>query len=206
MWFGAVLGILAFAGEWTVVAFGATYGLVFGGFAYKYRNKVRPFFRQMGLDNYAGFLVLSVFITVTEETYCYLLGCQTAHPALMIDLALVTAMWSAWFGTWYFYLSKKYAYSEKEALMTAGFVGVFYEYIGKGEIFTNPLGLLMAIPMAVVVYAAIFVLPMQLIDFTGRDESKWKYPVSVILPYILTIPVAVALFVIFSILGIPLSA
>jgi len=205
MWYWAVLALLALAREWPVVVFGLTYGAVYGGIAYRYRTGVRPLFQKMGLDNYAGFVLLCVLVTVTEETYCYALGCETAHPVLWIDLVLVTVMWSAWFGTWYFYLSKKYAFTEGEALMTAGFTGVLYESMGKGEILANPLGLLIAIPLAVVVYAAVFVLPMQLVDFTGRQESRWKYPVSILLPYILTIPVAVALFVIFSILGIPLS-
>jgi hypothetical protein len=205
LWYGAVLTILSIAREWSVVAFGFTYGLIFGGFEYRYRHKVLPFFQKIGLDNYLGFLLLASIVTVTEETYCNLLGCQIAHPVLWIDLALVVVMWTVWFGTWYFYLSKKYAFSEKEALMTASFTGIFYEFMGKGELLANPLGLLIATPLVVVVYAAIFILPMQLIEFAGKDESKWKYPICITVPYILTIPVAVALFVVFSLLGTPLT-
>lgn len=204
-WFIAVIAILSIAGAWPVAVFGATYGLLFGGFAYRHRKRVRPFFQRIGLDSYPGFLLLSIVITVTEETYCFVLGNETAHPVLWIDLVLVTGMWTAWFGTWYFYLSRKYAYTEKEALMTAAFTGLLYEFVGTGEILANPLGIFIAAPLAVIVYAAIFVLPMQLIDFTGKNESRLKYPVGVILPFILTVPVAIALYIIFSIFQIPLE-
>lgn len=73
LWFGIVVAIFCIAGEWSVVYFGVTYGLGFGGIAYKLRKKVRPFFQRMGLDNYGGFLLLTMGITITEETYCYLL-------------------------------------------------------------------------------------------------------------------------------------
>jgi hypothetical protein len=204
-WFIAIMIIFVIAREWVVFTFGTTYGLIFGGLAYRYRSKVRPFFKRIGLDNYRGFLILAIIVSVTEETYVYILGGDIAHPVLWIDLVLVTGMWTVWFGTWYFYLSKKYAFSEKEALMTAGFIGVFYEYIGTGKIIENPLLIISFTPLAVIIYAAIFMLPMQLINFTGENESKMKYPVSVILPFILTIPVAIALYIIFSIFQIPLD-
>ena len=205
LWFTLVMIILSIAGEWGVVAFGLTYGIIFGGFAYRYRRKVMPFFQKIKLDNYLGFLLLAVVITITEEIYCYALGNRIAHPVLWIDLILVTVMWTVWFGTWYFFLSKKYMFTEKEALMVAGFTGIFYEFIGTGAILTNPFGFLIATPLAVVIYAAIFVLPMQLITFNGKNNSKTKYLVGSILPFILTIPVAIALYLIFSIFNVAMS-
>ncbi|MCL7416109.1 MAG: hypothetical protein M8349_08660, partial [ANME-2 cluster archaeon] len=59
--------------------------------------------------------------------------------------------------------------------------------------------------LGVVVYAAIFVLPMQLIEFNGTNNSKTKYPVGIVLPFILTIPAAVIIFVLFLIAGYPLE-
>ena len=156
------------------MAFGVTYGLVFSGLTYRFRRLVVPFFKRMGLYNYKGFLLLSVIVSLTEETYCYLLGNRIAQPVLWIDLVVVTGLWTVWFGTWYFYLSKKYAFPEKEALMTSAFIGVLYEYTGTGYFLQNPLGVVLAFPLAVVVYAAIFVLPMQLIEFTGTNDSKMK--------------------------------
>ncbi|MBW6518488.1 MAG: hypothetical protein K0A89_08315 [ANME-2 cluster archaeon] len=99
-------------------------GLIFGGLAYRFRHLVVPYFERIGLYNYKGFLLLSIIVTVTEETYCYLLGNKIAYPVLWIDLVLVTGLWTVWFGTWYLYLSKKYASTEKEALMTAASTGV----------------------------------------------------------------------------------
>ena len=205
IWFIVVILALAAAREWGVVVFGLTYGILFGGIAYHFRHRARHFLRRMGFYDYRGFLFLSVIVTVTEETYCYLLGNRIANPVLWIDLVLVTTMWTVWFGTWYFYLSKKYIFSEKEALMTAAATGIFYEYIGTGYIFQNPAGIVLSVPLAMVIYAAIFILPMQLIEFRGTENSILKYPVGVVLPFILTIPVAFTLWVLFSLAGHPLE-
>jgi hypothetical protein len=132
IWFGLVILLLSIAREWRVVSFGVTYGLVFGGLAYHFRHLVVPFFERMGLYHYKGFLLLSVIVSVTEEIYCYVPGNTIAYPVLWVDLVLVTGLWTVWFWTWYFYLSKKYAFTEKEALMTSASTGVLYEYIGTG--------------------------------------------------------------------------
>ena len=202
VWFLLVMVILCIAGEWSVVGFGVTYGLGLGGIAYKYRRKVRPFFERVRLNNYRGFLLLTVGITITEEVYCWALGNQIAHPVLWVDLILVTVMWSVWFSTWYFFLSKRYYFEEKEALMVAAFSGVFYEYLGTGEVLRNPFGVILAVPLAVVVYAALFVLPMQLIQFTGEYTGRTKYVVGVVLPFLLTLPVALILYIVLSVVGV----
>ncbi|MDF1558137.1 MAG: hypothetical protein P1P80_08165 [ANME-2 cluster archaeon] len=94
IWFCLVIVVLSIAREWGVVAFGVTYGLVFGGLAYRFRDKVGPVFKRLGLYNYKGFLLLCVIVTVTEETYCYILGNRIANPVLWIDLVLVTGLWT----------------------------------------------------------------------------------------------------------------
>jgi hypothetical protein len=199
IWFILVMAILSIAREWSVVIFGMTYGLGFGGIAYRYRKSVKKIF-DMHANNYLGFLLLCIVITVSEEVYCYLLGNQIAHPVLAVDLFLVCTMWTVWFGTWYFYISRRYIFEEKEALLTAGVTGVFYEYVGTGTILENPVGIILAIPLAVVVYAAIFVLPLQLITFTGKKTGKTKYIVGSVLPFVLTIPVAVLIYVVLTLI------
>jgi hypothetical protein len=201
-WFAVVMVIFCLAGEWSVVVFGVTYGLGFGAIAFKYRKKVRPFFQKVRLNTYVGFLLLTGVITVTEEVYCYLLGNEIAHPVLWVDLILVTVMWWVWFSTWYFFLSKRYYFEEKEALLVAGSTGVFYEFVGTGAVLENPFGIALAVPLAVVIYAALFVLPMQLISFTGTRTGKTKYIVGAILPFFLTIPVALIMYIILSVLGV----
>lgn len=201
-WFIMVMAILGVAGEWSVVTFGVTFGLIYGGVAYRYRKMVKPFCEKINLGNYAGFLLLAVIVTISEEVYCYILGNQIAHPVLWVDLVLVTVMWWVWFSTWYFFLSRRYYFEEKEALMTAGFTGVLYEFVGTGEVLKNPLGIVIAVPLAVVVYAAIIVLPLQLITFTGDITSRQKYVVGSVLPFLLTIPVALGLYLVLIGFGI----
>ena len=201
-WFIIVMVIFALAKEWSVVAFGMTYGLGFGGIAYSLRGKVGRFFAKRGLRTYYGFLLLAVSITVSEEVYCYALGNQVAHPVLWIDLIMVTVMWSVWFSTWYFFLSRRYFFEENEALLVGGFTGVFYEFVGTGALLENPFGIVLAVPLAVVVYAAIFVWPLQLLTFTGKQTGRMKYIVGSVFPFLLTIPVAVALYFVFAICGI----
>lgn len=201
-WFAVVVLLFAVLGDWSLVIFAAGFGAVIGGLEYRYRRSIRPLAARLGLNNYAGFLVLSIAISTFEETFCYLTGNHIAYPVLWIDLILVSVMWTVWFGTWYFYLSKRYAFSEKEALLLAGSVGIFYEFVGTGAFLSNPIGIMMITPLAIVIYAAIFVWPMQLIDFSGKNNSWIKYPVSILLPFILTFPVAIVLYVIFSLLHV----
>jgi hypothetical protein len=146
-------------------------------------------------------MLLSIAVTIAEEVFCYVTGNRIANPVLGIDLIIVSVLWSVWFGTWYFYLSKKYIYKENEALLLAGMSGVIYELIGTGVFLRRPIVLAVLTPMAIGVYAAVFIWPMQLIDFTGKKNSLWKYPVSIILPVILTIPVTMALFLVMSTFG-----
>ena len=86
--------------------------------------------------------------------------------------------------------------------MVAAFAGVFYEFLGTGEVLRNPFGVILAVPLAVVIYAALFVLPMQLIQFTGECTSKMKYVVGVSLPFLLTLPVALILYILLSVVGV----
>ncbi|MBU7018929.1 MAG: hypothetical protein HXS44_15580 [Theionarchaea archaeon] len=202
LWFAVVVVLLCIAGEWSVVAFGITYGLGFGGVSYNYRKEVKSFFEKVHLNNFKGFLLTAVAVTITEEVYCYALGNQIANPVLWVDLILVTVMWLVWFSTWYFFLSRKYTFEEKEALLVAGSTGILYEFVGTGEILRNPFGIFLGVPLAVVIYAAIFVLPMQMIPFTGENTGKMKWAAGVLLPFMLTIPVALVLYLVLSLCGI----
>ena len=200
-WASLIIICLLLVQEWSVVVFVATYGFIFGGIAFRFRSKIRPLFQAIRLHNYWGFLLLAVAVSVTEEIYCWVLGNNMAHEILWVDLVMVTAIWSVWFSTWYFFLSKRFLFTEKEALMVAGAIGILYEYVGTGDVFGNPL-LILASPLAIVIYATIFVLPMQLITFTGTDDRNRKYPIGIVLPFVLSLPVLLILFVVFSIAGI----
>ena len=197
-WFSAVMAIFAIAREWGIIEFGVGFGLVFGSVAWWLRKRVRPAMRKARLDNIYGFALLAVTISSAEEIFCWALGNDIANPVIWKDLVIVNGVWLAWFATWYFLLSKKYHFIEKEALMLGASVGVLYEYISSGAFISNPAGLVLAVPLAVVVYSAIFVLPMQLIDFSGTGKSGIKYIAAPLLPYVLSFSVAIPLVLVLS--------
>ena len=99
-----------------------------------------------------------------------------------------------WFATWYLFVSRRYRFTTGEALLAAGMEGLMYEYIGNGLVLSNPIGFLVSVPLTVVVYAAIFILPMQFIKFSGQKKGVTRYPIAVLLPYLLSIPAALVLY------------
>lgn len=143
------------------------------------------------------FLLVSIIVSVVEELYVYSLGNQVAVPNIWRDIIIVPGEWTIWFSVWYLYTARKYSFTDGEALFSAGLIGLLYEYIGKGIPLSNPVGFILAIPGTVVIYAAIFILPMQLVNFQGENNNFMKYPVSILLPYILTIPAALLLYALF---------
>jgi hypothetical protein len=192
VWFLSVIAIFLLSGGWSVPAFGLSFGLLFGGVAWRYRGRVRPFMARLHLDNFAGFVMLAVSVSAVEETWCWALGNRIAMPVLWKDIAFCSLVWLPWFAAWYFFLSKRFAFREKEALLLAASAGILYELVGSGVIL-SPAGLLLAVPLDIVVYAAIFIVPMQLIDFSGTRTGPAKYIVAPVLPYLLSLPVAVLL-------------
>ena len=197
-WFAIAMAVFSIAREWSIVEFGVGFGLLFGSIAWAIRKSVRPAFKKLHLDNLAGFSLLAVLVSSGEEIFCWALGNRKANPVIWKDLVLVNGIWLVWFATWYFRLSKRYLFKEKEALMLGAMIGVIYEYISSGAFLVNPAGILLGLPLAVVVYAAIFMLPMQLLDFTGKSDSRLKYVEAPILPYILSFAAAIPLIIILS--------
>jgi hypothetical protein len=195
-WFLAAVAIFLLIGAWSVGAHALSFGMLFGGLGWKYRRYVRPAMARLRLDNLAGFVILALGISALEEVWCFALGNKVALPVLWMDVAFCAAVWLPWFLAWRLFLSKRYRFSGKEALLLAASTGLLYELVGSGAIFANPAGLLVMVPLDIVVYAAIFVLPMQLIDFSGERAGPAKYLGAPILPYLLSWPVA-ALFLLF---------
>jgi hypothetical protein len=195
-WFFASLAVFMLIGAWSVATFALTFGLLFGALGWKCRRLVRPAMARLRLDNLAGFILLALGISALEEVWCFSFGNKVALPVLWMDVAFCAAVWLPWFLAWRLFLSKRYHFGEKEALLLAASTGLLYELVGSGAIFRYPAGLLLMAPLDIVVYAAIFVLPMQLIDFTGTRTGPGKYLVAPILPYLLAWPVA-ALFLLF---------
>jgi len=196
VWFLVVLALFLLSASWSLASFAISFGAIFGGLAWKYRRSVRPIMARLRLDNLLGFALLALGISALEEAWCWALGNRVAMPVLWKDVVFCSLVWLPWFAVWYLFLSKRYHFGEKEALLLAASTGLIYELAGSGAIFSNPAGLLIAVPPILVVYAAIFVVPMQLIEFNGTSRTDWKFAAAPVLPYLLSWPFA-ALFLLF---------
>jgi len=195
-WFGAVIAIFAIVQNWSMVSFALLFGIGFGALCWVIRSRIRPAFERLGLANFGGFAILAIAISSGEEVLCWALGNRIANPVLWKDLVIVNGSWIVWYATWYFILAKRYAYKEKEALFLAASTGILYEYVSSGTFLTNPAGILLGAPLAIVVYAALFIIPMQLVDFWGKDEAAIKYVASPFLPYMLSFAVALPIAIV----------
>ncbi|VVB79089.1 Uncharacterised protein [uncultured archaeon] len=191
-WFLIVCLIFLIAKNYSVFVFGITAPLILGLLPYFYRNNIKNFFKRVGLHNVWGFFLVAFIITVLEESYCYILGNEVAYPVLSVDVFLVFIIWLGWFGTWYFWISKKYSFTSAEAILAAGLPGVLYEYVSKPEFLANPLGVLIAFPLSAVIYSAIFVIPMQTLDIRGKKTGWRKYFDSLVIPFLISLPLAIA--------------
>lgn len=194
IWFSVSIIVFSLEKMWSIVLYAISFGVVYGGFVYKIRNRIKKGIESSRFNNFFGFIIVAVLVSIAEEVYVYALGNQIAIPNILLDIIVVPTEWAVWFAFWYLLLSQKYKFTESEALLTAGLTGILYEYVGTGFFMSNPIGFFLSIPLAVVVYSAIFVLPMQFIDFSGKKDGISKYVVSVGLPYLFTIPIALIIY------------
>jgi hypothetical protein len=206
LWFMALVVVFFVAGNRSAAVFAFLYAIVYGGLCYRFRDNIREFLGRLPVNTTMKFFTVAFLVAAAEEAFCFLTGNHIALPVLWADVLFCGLVWFGWFGTWYFFLSKKYYYREKEALLVAGMSGLLYE--GSGSVLASPpalLPLILIIPFLVLVYSAIFIVPMQLISFTGTKESRWKYPVSIVLPFLVSVPITIFLFIVFTVAGVPLK-
>ncbi len=195
-WFILSIAIMTVLQEWGEIAFALSFGVIYGGAVYWKREGIRSYINSTGMNRFPVYIVVCIIVSIAEELYVFALGNRTAVPDIWRDIVIVPGEWSVWFASWYLFLGKKFSFTTGEALFAAGVEGILFEYIGNGFIFSNPVGFVISIPLTIVVYAAIFMLPLQFISFTGSYGKVWKFPVSILMPYLFVIPVAVLLFVI----------
>lgn len=194
VWSIISLAILVVLQNWSEVTFVLTFVVAYGGIVFLMQKRINAYLYSSGLKRFPVYLAVCVLVSVFEEFYVFALGNRIAVPDIWKDIVIVPGEWSVWFATWYLLLAKKYSFAPGEALFAAGFEGIMFEFIGTGLIVADPIGFLISFPLTIIVYAAIFILPMQFLSFSGSYKSKWKLPVSVFLPYVLTIPVTFLLY------------
>lgn len=194
IWSAISIFILSATHDWSEVIFTVTFGFLYGGMVYHNSQKIGDFSESSGLKNFPVYIAVCLLVSVVEELYVYSLGNRIAVPIIWKDLVIVPGEWLVWFAAWYLIIARKFAFSYGEVLFLSGFGGIMFEFLGNGLAITNIVGFIITFPLTIVVYAAIFILPMQFINFSGQSHSFWKYPASIIIPYVLTIPVTILLY------------
>lgn len=202
--FAVELILIAIAGVWSLLAFAVFWGVGVGALGYHYRDAFARGMRSAGLAGFTGFAATVLVVSVAEESLCASLGCTLAVADLWVDLIFVPILWLAWLTAWYFLIARRYRFEPDEALLVAAAAGVLFEIVGNGRVLADPFIALLSVPGAIVVYAAICVLPMSLIEWTGARDTRAKYPIAFFLPYLAALLAAVALFILLSSAGVPL--
>jgi hypothetical protein len=192
VWFALAVGLLALVGAIGTVLYLALFVGGFGLPAWFLRDRVRPALARSGRGGIAGFVLLAVAVTTLEELLVAAVGGRLALEPLWADLLVVNATWFAWMLTWYLVLAPRYVFSEREALLLGGTAGVYFEVL-VSRIFLGGIVVLVWVPVAWVVYAAVFLWPLQLIDRTGTSTGPWRIPMAVLLPIAVATVVALPL-------------
>lgn len=188
------MAILFLEKSWDILIYSLTYVLVYGSLIFYFRQRIRSTFSKISKWKFPVFIAIGLLVSIFEEIYVYSLGNKIAVSSIWLDIVVVPLEWAAWFATWYLLISRRYHFTESQALLTAGLTGILFEFSGKGFLVSDPLAIIVFFPSAIFVYAAIFILPMQLIDFTGSRNSWVKYPIGIFVPYLASIPVGLLLY------------
>jgi hypothetical protein len=153
-----------------------------------------------------GYIVISVIVTTVEEMLVYAFGgvIALAQPILWVDLTWVNLVWLAWLLPWYLLIQKFAHFSRWEALMIGGTSGIFFEVILSRVFLGGAILTLMWIPLAWVIYATVFLIPLQLLEFRTGPTSSREVAFAIIVPWAWSGLVGICLWVVFAIAGIPL--
>ena len=74
--------IFLFTKNYSVFVFGITGSLIFGLIPYLHRDKIKIFFKKVGLHNVWGFFILAFIITALEESKTGLTILASEGPSL----------------------------------------------------------------------------------------------------------------------------
>jgi len=203
VWAVLATGFFVIAQDWVVVAHAGLFVGLFGFVVYRYRHKLGTLLGKVGGRTVPGFILLVCILTLIEEGSAYYFGGpeSVVHPNFAINILLVGTFWTIWLLTWKLFLARRYSFTEREALLTAGFSSLLYE---ASILYSSPNAFILFTGIMVLLYAALATLPMQLISFTGTRTSKSKYVISIVLPYLITWPVALVLYAVLTSVGVPI--
>jgi hypothetical protein len=203
VWSTISIGIFLLLKEYGLVAYVVVFVGLFGVIAYRQRIELGRFLRRIGFAHPLFFSLLVIGLVLFEEYLAYVLAGPEGvmYPEhLSINMVLIATFWLAWLLSWKWYIAPKYHFTEREAIMTAGFAGIMYEIIGPMH-FLDAASWLLIAPLSILIYAAVAILPMQLIDFSGQQVSKYKYLIATVIPFLLTWPPALVLYFVLTSAG-----
>ncbi len=186
IWLSISLVIYLLIGEYSIPLFALTYGILYLSFLWYFRDKIRAIFSRYS-DSFTFFVFVSLISVTVEELWCWLAGGTLARSIIWQDLLVVSISWVPWFLVWKYYLSKKFAWSDKEAMLVAGFTGILFELVPKLQIFANLIATIIILPTIIIVYSAVFLLPMLAMNFTGKNNVWYKYPLAIFIPYVASV-------------------
>jgi hypothetical protein len=206
-WFALSLGIFAVAGSIRIVEYEVVFVGLFGSLALLLRRSVRPALRRVKLDNVWEFAMLAVLVSSLEELVVYAVGGSgaLAQSTLGVDLLWVDVIWLGWMLPWYLWLASRYAFSSQEALLVGGTAGILFEVLLSRIFVEGPVIILLWIPLVWVTYSVVLLLPLELTTFKAPPSTARRWLAGVAIPWVSATCVALLLWLILSVVGIPLK-
>ena len=207
VWASISLLISVLVKSYGLVAYVVVFVGLFGGVFIRYRSHIVGWLRNAGWSSTPKYVLLISIITLIEEWLVLVLAGRAGlmYPGHFgVNMLLVLSFLVPWLLTWKLYLLKQYRYSKNEAIMTAGLAGVMYEVLNPARMM-NPAAWLMLTPLSILIYAVVAYLPLQVIEYSGRKQSRIKYLVSVLLLFVVSWGPALLVFMALSVFGVSLE-
>jgi hypothetical protein len=110
----AVVVVFFLAGNRNAAVFAFLYTIVYGGLCYRYKDNIKTFLKGLPVNTVIKFFSVAFPVAAAEEVFCFLMGNRIALPVLWADVLFCGLVWFGWFGTWYFYLSKRYRFGSRK--------------------------------------------------------------------------------------------
>lgn len=206
LWFATSLAVLAIFAR-GLVEYAALFCGGFGGVLSALRDRVRPAFVAVHLDNLLGFCLLSVAVISLEELLvdAFVGPGGLAQPSLGLDLLWINAIWLGWLVPWYVWVAPRFSFTPLEAWLVGGSPGILFETIFSRAFLISPVVLLLWVPLGWVIYGVVFLGPLQLLTFRSVPSQRHRVLSTLAVTWGTSTVVALGLWALLSALGVQLK-